>query len=78
MLLELRSICSLSINYQIKKEGWGGGGTRTLKFIRDDTCKDVSLKINGKACAVMTPPGLANTTRKLSILKFLHHKIQIT
>jgi myosin-1 len=53
-----------SVNYLIKKEGWGGGGTRTLKFIRDGASKDTTMKISGKVCSIISPPGLPNTTSK--------------
>ena len=40
-----------------------GGGTRTIKFLRDNTVKEVIDKFAGKACNVRVPSGLPNTTR---------------
>ena len=51
--------------YQIKKEGWGGGGARTIKFNKDTQLRDVQVlnpKLTGKVCEVRVPQGLPNTT----------------
>lgn len=50
------------IEYEIKKDGFFGGGTRTLKFVRDSGVKDVTMTPGGKSCTVRVPPGLPNTT----------------
>ncbi len=55
--------------YLLKKEGWGGGGQRTLRFTRDETLKYTSNVqvippgFRGKTCDIKVPPGLLNTTR---------------
>jgi len=61
--------------YKIKKDGFLGGGERTLKFNRDNTVKDVITKFDGNAVIsvlgktsnlnIRVPPGLPNTTRPL-------------
>jgi len=58
-----------SIEYMIKKEGWGGGGSRAVKFSKDNSVKDVHLKVNGKTLNVFSKPGLPASTRP-SQLKF--------
>ncbi|CAF0864311.1 unnamed protein product [Brachionus calyciflorus] len=52
-----------SIEYEIKKDGFFGGGSRILKFVRDPAIKDVSMNPNGKTCTIRVPSGLPNTTR---------------
>lgn len=52
--------------YLLKKEGWGGGGQRTVRFTRDMALKDVQViapGLRGKICDVKVPPGLPSTTR---------------
>ena len=51
------------IEFQIKKDGFLGGGTRTIKLIRDNVVKEVTPKFAGKVCNVRVPGGLPNTTR---------------
>jgi myosin I len=53
------------IEFKIKKEGWGGGGTRTIKFIKDSNVKEVQEKSSGKLLTVSAPPGLPSSTSKL-------------
>lgn len=55
------SNCRLS--FLVKKEGFGGGGTRYLQF--HQTQGDVALlKPSGKTLHVSIGPGLPNNTRK--------------
>ena len=55
------SNCRLS--FTVKKEGFGGGGTRYLQF--HQTQGDVALlKPSGKTLHVSIGPGLPNNTRK--------------
>jgi hypothetical protein len=51
-----------SVEYQIKKEGFLGGGTRTLKFIKDNVVKETETKFAGKTCNIKVPAGLPNTS----------------
>lgn len=44
-----------SINFTLKKEGWGGGGTRTLQF---ETGSAFLVKESGKKLVITVPPGM--------------------
>lgn len=48
--------------YEIKKDGIFGGGTRVFKFVKDPAAKDVIMSSSGKKCTIRVPPGLPNTT----------------
>ncbi len=50
------------MEFKIKKEGWGGGGTRTIKFTKDTILKAVQIKPSGKNLNVSSPPGLSSST----------------
>lgn len=52
------------MEYEIKKDKFFGGGTRTLKFIKDQSIKDVIMLPSGKQCSIKVPQGLPNTTSK--------------
>ncbi|KAK2589111.1 hypothetical protein KPH14_001937 [Odynerus spinipes] len=52
-----------NIEYKVKKEGWGGGGTRQLKFIQIDYGDREILKSTGKTLNISIGPGLPNTTK---------------
>lgn len=54
-----------SLEFKVKKEGWGGGGTRQVKFSQIDYGDREILKPNGKVLNVWIGPGLPNTTSKL-------------
>lgn len=56
---------SNSIEYRIKKEGWGGGGTRTVSFVLNtsDNAREVT-NVSGKIMKVIVPQGLPNTASK--------------
>ena len=47
-----------SLQFAVKKEGWGGGGVRFLKFIsgNSDLAK---LKPSGKTLTISIQPGLS-------------------
>jgi len=65
------------IVYQIKKEGWSGGSSRTAKFSKDTQLRDVQIiapKITGKVCEIRVPNGLPNTTR-MSTAYFVQIKV---
>ncbi|XP_046826927.1 unconventional myosin-Ie-like isoform X3 [Vespa crabro] len=52
-----------NIEYKVKKEGWGGGGTRQLKFTQIDYGEKEILKSSGKILNVSIGPGLPSTTK---------------
>lgn len=54
------------IVFQIKKEGFRGGGSRTAHFTKDAQTRQVQVinpKLTGKTCEIRVPQGLPNTTR---------------
>lgn len=52
-----------SINFTVKKEGFGGGGTRTLQFNQVPSRGEVPLlKPSGKALSISIGPGLPSNT----------------
>ena len=63
MSILLNSVYSLTM--AIKKEGWGGGGVRTISFQRGDGDLAV-LKPGGKGCVISIGDGLPSNTRKCS------------
>jgi len=58
------TLCRCRIEFAVKKEGWGGGGTRILNFShgQGDT---PTLKPSGKALAVSIGVGLPKESSKL-------------
>ena len=56
-----------SLAVAVKKEGFGGGGTRTIKFIRGQNSKVTFpiLKTSGKTLIVTIGEGLPSDTRVL-------------
>lgn len=46
----------------MKKEGWGGGGTRQVKFTESQTGEKEILKPSGKILNVSVSTGLPSTT----------------
>ncbi|XP_034176365.2 unconventional myosin-Ie isoform X3 [Osmia lignaria lignaria] len=54
---------SNNLEFKVKKEGWGGGGTRQVKFTQIDYGDKEILKPNGKILNVWIGPGLPNTTK---------------
>lgn len=59
---------SNNLEFKIKKEGWGSGGTRQIHFMQSDYGNNEILKPNGKILNVWIGPGLPSTT-KLNIKK---------
>lgn len=46
-----------SLDFQVKKEGWGGGGSRQVRFVRGSG--DIAqLKTSSKVLTVSIGPGL--------------------
>ena len=54
-------VCSLE--FDVKKEGWGGGGTRQIKFVRG-TGDIPMLKPSGKSLTVSIGSGLPKDSSK--------------
>lgn len=63
ILSSLFSIVPFSITVTVKKEGWGGGGTRTLSFSPGDADFPV-FKPAGKTLNVSIGRGLPKDTSK--------------
>ncbi|KAJ9600377.1 hypothetical protein L9F63_009305, partial [Diploptera punctata] len=57
---------SNSLEFRVKKEGWGGGGIRQVKFISSGTGDMVVLKPSGKVLTVGIGQGLPSNTRPVS------------
>ncbi|XP_012539423.1 unconventional myosin-Ie [Monomorium pharaonis] len=51
------------LEFKVKKEGWGGGGTRHVKFIQTDYGDKEILKVSGKMLTVSIGPGLPSTSK---------------
>lgn len=49
--------------FRVKKEGWGGGGTRQIKFTENFSGNEEILKPSGKVLNVSIGPGLPSTTK---------------
>ena len=54
---------SNSLEFKVKKEGWGSGGTRQVLFTQIDYGDKEILKANGKILNVRIGPGLPSTIR---------------
>jgi myosin-1 len=53
------------IEFPVKKEGWGGGGNRVIKFTKLPQPSDIAtLKPSGKTLNVSIGPGLPKDSRK--------------
>ena len=51
-----------SLQFPVKKEGWGGGGMRQIKFVSGQG--DVTInKSSGKTMTVTIGPGLPSSSR---------------
>ncbi|KAL4227974.1 Unconventional myosin-If [Mactra antiquata] len=59
---ELRLQFSDSLEFAVKKEGWGGGGSRMIKFVRGQGDIPV-LKISGKTLTLSIGSGLPKDSR---------------
>ncbi|XP_022110259.1 unconventional myosin-Ie-like isoform X1 [Acanthaster planci] len=51
-----------TIEVVVKKEGWGGGGTRTVRFAQGNSDLAI-LKVSGKVMTVSVGPGLPRNSR---------------
>ncbi|KAK6624584.1 hypothetical protein RUM44_011443 [Polyplax serrata] len=60
----LNIIFSNKLEFKVKKEGWGGGGTRYVNFVCDERSQapDETFKSSGKVLTVTVPKGLPNTS----------------
>jgi hypothetical protein len=56
MLILFKSVLC-RIEFQVKKEGFGGGGTKILKFVSGPS-DEMQLKASGKVLTVAIRPGL--------------------
>ncbi|XP_031834732.1 unconventional myosin-Ie [Nomia melanderi] len=54
---------SNNLEFKVKKEGWGGGGTRQVIFTQIDYGDKEILKPSGKILNVWIGPGLPSTTK---------------
>lgn len=56
---------SNSLDFKVKKEGWGGGGTRQVKFISAGISDMALLKPSGKVLTVTIGPGLPRNSKPI-------------
>lgn len=54
---------SNSLEFKVKKEGWGGGGTRQVKFSQIGYGDEEGLKASGKVLNVTIGPGMPSSSR---------------
>ena len=52
------------LNFTVKKEGFGGGGSRGIKFIKGSVGNFAVAKPSGKTLLVTIGEGLPSNTRK--------------
>ena len=57
VLTDSSSLAVLRLEFPVKKEGWGGGGSRTAKFVTGSGDR-MKLKPSGKTLTVSIGPGL--------------------
>jgi len=50
------------LDFKVKKEGWGGGGTRQVKFELAGISDMALLKPSGKVLTVTIGPGLPSNS----------------
>ncbi|KAK0174069.1 hypothetical protein PV328_007186 [Microctonus aethiopoides] len=55
-----------NLEFKVKKEGWGGGGTRQLKFSQIGYGNEEILKANGKLLNISIGPGSPSTSRPIN------------
>lgn len=64
---ELSITFSTSLEFRLKKEGWGGGGSRMVKFLSSPDCGDLALlKPSGKTLTVTIGNGLPSNSKPTS------------
>lgn len=61
-----------SIEIQIKKDRWLGGGVRIVNFVMDNNLSQEVLKSSGKTLTVSVPVGLPNTTSEFFSARLLY------
>lgn len=64
MCPKLKKMWFYSIEFKVKKEGWGGGGTRQVKFAQAGFGDKEILTPSGKILTVSIGPGLPVTSSK--------------
>jgi len=70
LALKIESFSNLQISvrhrieFPVKKEGFGGGGTKISKFVQG-VGEIAQLKISGKTMTVAIGPGLAKNSSKI-------------
>lgn len=52
------------MNFNVKKEGFGGGGSRAIKFIKGNVGNFPVVKPSGKTLLVTVGEGLPSNTRE--------------
>ena len=67
-----KCFCCSRIEFAVKKEGWGGGGSRQIVFSRGSGDLPV-MKPSGKALNVSIGPGLPKESRKHNIIRVNKH-----
>lgn len=70
---------SNKLEFKVKKEGWGGGGTRYVNFVSDERSQSrgESFKSSGKALIVTVPKGLPNTSGNYLITQWTNAECKI-
>ena len=63
----LQMLLMYSLSFTVKKEGFGGGGSRQIKFVKSAVGDFPVLKPSGKTLIVSIGEGLPSNTRKYCI-----------
>jgi len=56
------------LDFKVKKEGWGGGGTRHVKFESSGISDMALLKSSGKVLTVTIGPGLPSNSSEFYVI----------
>jgi len=56
------------LDFKVKKVGWGGGGTRQVKFDRAGISNMALLKPSGKVLTVTIGPGLPSNSSEFFVI----------
>lgn len=64
-----------NIKFQVKKEGWGGGGTRELQFMEGSSWE---VKPSGKKMVVSSPRGLPPDSSMLILESFNYIVVDVS
>ena len=62
----------LSVEFKVKKEGWGGGGTRQIKYVQAGYGDKEILTIHGKVLTIAIGPGLPSTSSKYMFIVYIY------